>query len=123
MTAKCWRSRCRRISRLSRWNKHYDWEEIMTGYARLGVLALFLFSGASQAQVGEVVRIGVLADMSSLYSDLGGHGSVVAARLAVEDFGAAADRFKVEIISADHYNKPDVGLNIARAWIDVDKVD
>src|SRR5207237_507692 len=62
-------------------------------------------------------------DMSGTYSDLSGQGSVVAARMAVEDFGAAAKGMKVEIIGADHQNKPDVGSNVARTWLDVDKVD
>ena len=69
------------------------------------------------------MKIGVLTDMSSLYTDLAGAGSVLAARLAAEDFGAAAKGIKVEFISADHQNKPDVGSNIARQWYDVDKVD
>ena len=62
-------------------------------------------------------------DMSGLYSDITGNGSVVAARMAVEDFGATAKGMKVEILSADHLNKADVGSNIARSWIDVAKVD
>jgi len=62
-------------------------------------------------------------DMSGLYSDISGRGSVVAARMAVEDFGAAAKGMKVEILGADHQNKPDVGSNIVRSWIDLDKVD
>jgi branched-chain amino acid transport system substrate-binding protein len=70
-----------------------------------------------------VVRIGVLTDFSSLYADITGPGSVAAAKLAVEDFGAAAKGMKVEIVSADHLNKPDVGSNIASTWFDVDKVD
>ena len=70
-----------------------------------------------------VVKIGVLTDMSGLYSDITGPGSVVAAQMAVEDFGAKQKGMKVEIVSADHQNKPDVGTNIARTWIDVDKVD
>jgi branched-chain amino acid transport system substrate-binding protein len=78
----------------------------------------------ANAQVSDgVVRIGVLSDMSSLYADIGGPGSVAAARLAVEDFGAAKKGMKVEIVSADHQNKPDVGSSIARQWYDVDKVD
>src|SRR5262249_60714177 len=67
--------------------------------------------------------IGVMNDMSGTYSDLSGQGSVVAARMAVEDFGAAAKGMKVEIVGADHQNKPDVGSNVVRTWIDVDKVD
>jgi branched-chain amino acid transport system substrate-binding protein len=79
---------------------------------------------SAQAQVSDgVVKIGVLSDMSSLYSDIGGPGSVVAARMAVEDFGAAKKGMKVEVVSADHQNKPDVGSSVARQWYDVDKVD
>src|SRR5712664_3515993 len=78
----------------------------------------------AQAQISDgVVKIGVLSDMSSLYSDIAGSGSTVAARMAVEDFGAARKGMKVEILSADHLNKPDVGSSIARQWYDVDKVD
>ncbi|HEV3394833.1 MAG TPA: ABC transporter substrate-binding protein, partial [Xanthobacteraceae bacterium] len=84
-------------------------------------LAAALASGAAPAQTS--VKIGVLSDMSSLYADLAGQGSVVAARMAVEDFGAAQKGLKVEIVGADHQNKPDVGSNIVRQWIDVDKVD
>jgi branched-chain amino acid transport system substrate-binding protein len=69
------------------------------------------------------VKIGVLSDMSSLYSDIGGPGSVAAARMAVEDFGAAKKGITVEIVSADHQNKPDIGSGIARQWYDVDHVD
>jgi ABC-type branched-subunit amino acid transport system substrate-binding protein len=78
----------------------------------------------AQAQISDnVVKIGVLSDMSSLYTDLAGAGSVVAARMAVEDSGIEKRGVKVEFVSADHQNKPDVGSNIARQWYDVDKVD
>jgi branched-chain amino acid transport system substrate-binding protein len=87
-------------------------------------IAATLGAGAAQAQVSDgVIKIGVLSDMSSLYTDLAGVGSVLAARMAVEDFGAAKKNMKVEIVSADHQNKPDVGSNVARQWYDVDKVD
>ena len=87
-------------------------------------VALAAAAGAAQAQISDgVVKIGVLNDMSSLYADIGGPGSVTAARMAVEDFGAAKKGLKVEIVSADHQNKPDVGSQIARQWYDVDKVD
>jgi len=80
--------------------------------------------GAAQAQISDgVIKIGVLNDMSGLYADLSGMGSVVAARMAVEDFGAARKGMKVEIVSADHQNKPDVGSTVARTWYDTDKVD
>src|SRR6266480_149525 len=86
--------------------------------------ALAFAGGAAHAQVSDgVIRIGVLNDQSSLYADLAGQGSVIAARMAVEDFGAAKKGMKVEIVSADHQNKPDVGSAIARQWYDVDKVD
>ncbi|HEY5724434.1 MAG TPA: ABC transporter substrate-binding protein [Methylomirabilota bacterium] len=83
-----------------------------------------LAAGPSSAQMSDgIIKIGVLNDQSSLYSDLAGQGSVVAARMAVEDYGAAAKGLKVEIIFADHQNKADVGSAIARQWYDVDKVD
>jgi len=69
------------------------------------------------------VKAGVLNDRSGLYADLSGEGSVIAARLAVEDFKAADKGIKVEIVSADHQNKPDVGSTIARQWYDQDGVD
>jgi branched-chain amino acid transport system substrate-binding protein len=87
-------------------------------------MALALVTSSAQAQISDgVIKIGVLNDQSGTYADLAGPGSVVAARMAVEDFGAAAKGMKVEIVSADHQNKPDVGSNIARQWYDVDKVD
>src|SRR5467141_3057825 len=86
--------------------------------------SLAFTASLAQAQISDgVVKIGVLSDMSSLYSDIGGGGSVVAARMAIEDFGAAKKGMKVELLSADHLNKPDVGSSIARQWYDVDKVD
>src|SRR5438067_6462466 len=89
----------------------------------LGLVAL-VAAGPAAAQMSDgVIKIGVLNDQSSLYADLAGQGSVVAARMAVEDFGAEKKGMKVEIVSADHQNKPDVGSSIARQWLDVDKVD
>jgi len=86
--------------------------------------ALAFAASGAHAQVSDgVIKIGVLNDQSSLYADLAGQGSVIAARMAVEDFGAAKKGMKVEIVSADHQNKPDVGSAIARQWYDVDKVD
>jgi len=79
---------------------------------------------ASAAQAEDItVKIGVLNDMSSLYSDIGGQGSVIAAKMAIADFDPAAHGMKVELVNADHLNKPDVGSNIARQWFDVDHVD
>jgi branched-chain amino acid transport system substrate-binding protein len=87
--------------------------------------AVALFAGGAQAQqwTDGTIKIGVLNDMSGLYADLTGIGSVIAARMAVEDFGAAQKGMKVEIVGADHQNKPDVGSGIVRKWIDEDKVD
>jgi branched-chain amino acid transport system substrate-binding protein len=86
--------------------------------------AFGLGAAGAQAQISDgVIKIGVMNDMSGLYADITGPGSVVAAKLAVEDFGAAAKGMKVEIVSADHQNKPDVGSTVARTWYDVDKVD
>lgn len=77
---------------------------------------------AATAQA-EDVRIGVLNDRSGIYADLSGEGSVVAARMAVEDFDAAAKGINVSILSADHQNKPDVASTLARQWYDQDGVD
>jgi branched-chain amino acid transport system substrate-binding protein len=100
-----------------------DMKVINRSLLALSVGAL-LAAGSAQAQISDgVVKIGVLSDMSSLYADLDGAGSVLAATMAVEDFGAAAKGIKVEIISADHQNKPDVGSAVARQWFDTDKVD
>jgi branched-chain amino acid transport system substrate-binding protein len=71
----------------------------------------------------KIVKIGALSDQSGLYADLGGPGSTLAAQMAVEDSGLTAKGWKIDIISGDHQNKPDVGVNIARQWFDVDKVD
>ena len=87
--------------------------------------ALAATAGAAQAQISDgIVKLGVMNDMSGLYSDITGPGSVVAARMAVEDFQKTSKAgLKVEIVSADHQNKPDVGSTIARQWYDTDKVD
>jgi len=88
-----------------------------------GVL-LPLLAGTAAAQFsGNAIRIGVLSDMSSLYADGTGMGSVAAARLAVEDSGLERRGIKVEVLFADHHNKPDVGLTVARRWYDVEGVD
>src|SRR5436190_21391465 len=71
----------------------------------------------------KTVKIGVLNDMSSLYADIGGPNSVAAVKMAVEDSGLKAKGWNIEVLSGDHQNKPDVGVNIARQWIDAEKVD
>ena len=86
--------------------------------------SLSAMTAGAQAQISDgVIKIGVLTDMSGLYADVAGSGAVLAVKMAVEDFGAAAKGLKVEVLSADHQNKPDVGSTIARQWIDNDKVD
>ncbi len=86
--------------------------------------ALVVTAAPAHAQISDgIVKIGVLNDQSSLYADLTGQGSVVAARMAVEDFGAAAKGLKTEIIFADHQNKADIGSQVARQWYDAEKVD
>ena len=92
----------------------------------LAVAAALCFgSGMAQAQISDnVVRIGVLTDMSGAYSDLSGAGAVTAAKMAVEDFQAKEKPgFAIEIVSADHQNKGDISSNKAREWFDRDKVD
>jgi len=90
--------------------------------ATLALAAAAALTSAAQAE-DITVKLGVLNDMSSLYSDIGGQGSVIAAKMAVEDFNPAAHGMKVEIVNADHLNKPDIGVNIVKQWIDVDHVD
>src|SRR6202162_6025089 len=87
----------------------------------LAVAGLALATPASAQD--KTVKIGVLNDMSSLYADIGGPNSVLAIKMAVEDSGLLNKGWKVDVISGDHQNKPDVGVNIARQWIDNDKVD
>ncbi|CAL77066.1 MULTISPECIES: ABC transporter substrate-binding protein [unclassified Bradyrhizobium] len=80
------------------------------------------FAGSAFAD-DKVVKIGVLNDMSSLYADIGGPNSVAAINMAVEDSGLKAKGWTIEVISGDHQNKPDIGVNIGRQWIDTQKVD
>jgi branched-chain amino acid transport system substrate-binding protein len=92
--------------------------------AAVAALALATTTGTAQAEfTGGKIKIGVLNDQSGLYADIGGQGSVAAARMAIEDFGGSVKGTPVEVTFADHQNKPDVGSNIARQWYDVDQVD
>src|SRR5471032_1083383 len=88
----------------------------------LAALAVMLVCGTASAQQVNV-KIGVLSDMSSLYADIGGPGSISAAKLAIADYTKDHPNVKVEIVTGDHLNKPDVGTQIANQWFDVDKVD
>jgi branched-chain amino acid transport system substrate-binding protein len=87
-----------------------------------GASLVFAACGGALAQ-DKNVKIGVLTDNSGLYSDLGGAGSTLAAQMAIEDSGLVAKGWKIDLISADHQNKPDIATTIARQWIDVEKVD
>jgi branched-chain amino acid transport system substrate-binding protein len=87
----------------------------------LGTALAFAATGALAQDKN--IKIGVLTDNSGLYSDLGGVGSPLAAQMAIEDSGLAAKGWKIDLISADHQNKPDIATTIARQWIDVEKVD
>lgn len=85
-------------------------------------LGLSLVCGAGNASADKI-KFGVLTDMSGTFSDLSGAGSVEAARIAVEDFGGSVLGEKIEVVFADHQHKPEVALNIARQWFDLEGVD
>ncbi|MGJ4938944.1 ABC transporter substrate-binding protein [Bradyrhizobium sp. HKCCYLS1011] len=85
--------------------------------------ALSLGAGGAAFAGDKTVKIGALSDQSGLYSDLGGPGSTLAAQMAVEDSGLTGKGWKIDVISGDHQNKPDIGTSIARQWFDVEKVD
>ena len=89
-----------------------------------GVTLVAFTSGPVSAQFSDnLIKIGVLTDRSGIYSDINGEGSVVAARLAAEEFGNKVAGMPIEIITGDHQNKADIAANLARGWIDTDKVD
>jgi branched-chain amino acid transport system substrate-binding protein len=88
----------------------------------LAALAFAVASGNASAQQLNV-KIGVLTDMSSLYADATGQGSVIAAKMAAADFMKDHPNVKAEILVGDHQNKPDIGSQIANQWFDVDHVD
>ena len=92
---------------------------------RTAILSAAMVSAtAAYGQISDgIIKIGVMNDMSGTYADLAGPGSVLAARLAIEDLGDLVKGLKIEVVGADHQNKPDIGSNIVRQWIDVDKVD
>jgi branched-chain amino acid transport system substrate-binding protein len=97
-------------------------EDGMLRFATITAALFSLMSSPAGAEMNGTIRIGVLNDMSSVYAAFQGPGSLVAAQLAAEDFAKHSKR-KVEILSADHQNKPDIGAAIARQWFDVDGVD
>jgi branched-chain amino acid transport system substrate-binding protein len=95
--------------------------------AVLGFAAVLALTATASAQEvfssSNVVKIGVLTDMSGLYADIGGPGSVDAARMAIADFGGTMNGKRIELVSADHHNKPDLGAAIANQWFGIDGVD
>jgi branched-chain amino acid transport system substrate-binding protein len=96
----------------------------MKRFLLLGLVSLGLSTGIASAQIlGNSVKVGVLSDFSGPFSDQAGKGSLISAQMAAEDFAKESKGLKVEIISADHQNKPDVGSAIARRWVDQEQVD
>lgn len=87
------------------------------------IFALLLCGSTAFAQSKQTVKIGVLNDMSGIYRDLGGPGSVIAAKLAIEDYAKIDPNLKVELVSADHQNKPDIASSLSTKWFDTDGVD
>jgi branched-chain amino acid transport system substrate-binding protein len=100
-----------------------SWKRSLFGAALIAA-ALAGFPAAADAQIpGDKIKIGVLSDFSGPFADQVGKGSLVGAELAAEDFAKEAGGLSVEIISADHQNKPDIGVAIARRWVDEEGVD
>jgi branched-chain amino acid transport system substrate-binding protein len=92
--------------------------------AALVLTTSLVFGGAALAQtMDKVVKVGSLGDQSGLYQDIGGPGSTIAAQMAIEDSRLLAKGWKIDVISADHQNKPDIAVSIGKQWIDVEKVD
>ena len=94
----------------------------MLSFARVAALVVAISATPAFAEMNGTLRIGVLNDMSSVYADFQGAGSVLAAQMAAEDFAKTSKR-KIEILSGDHQNKPDIGANIARQWIETEGVN
>jgi branched-chain amino acid transport system substrate-binding protein len=99
----------------------YATRSLISGIA---AVSLSLIASQASAQIsGDVVRIGVLTDMNSIYADINGMGAVEAARMAVEDYGGTVRGKKIDLVFADTQNKPDIGVSVGGRWIDVDGVD
>jgi branched-chain amino acid transport system substrate-binding protein len=98
------------------------WKDTMKSLIRFALAFALLPCAVASAEMNGTLRVGVMNDMSSVYADFQGPGSVLAAQMAVEDFAKQSKR-KVEVLSADHQNKPDIGAGIARRWLDVEGVD
>src|SRR5574343_146996 len=108
------------------YNHHFE-EQTMKRKLIAAAVAATLAGGAGFAQAqklsGDSVKIGVLTDMSGVYADYGGPGAVAAAKLAVQDFGGKMFGKPIEVVNADHQNKPDIAKNVTQQWFDRDKVD
>lgn len=90
----------------------------------LSTVSLGLLAAPALAEISDgKVKIGILNDQSGVYADFGGRYSYEAARMAVEDFGGTVLDAPIEVITADHQNKPDIASNIARQWYDTEQVD
>ena len=87
------------------------------------MIACMLIVWAAPAGAADTVKIGILTDMSGVFSSIDGPGSVLAAQMAIEDFGGEVLGTKIDLVSADHQNKPDIGSAIATRWFDIDRVD
>jgi len=114
------------ITAAIRWDRRQVGRRVRLGVPlAMGLLLTTVIGvGAATAQISDdVVRIGVLNDQSNVYADLGGPGSVIAARMAIEDVGGKVLGKPVDILAADHQSKADIGASIARQWFDADKVD
>jgi branched-chain amino acid transport system substrate-binding protein len=97
--------------------------QLLAGIAGTALLAGLVIGPAAAEMTDGKVKIGVLNDQSGLYADLGGQGSVLAAQMAIEEFGGSVNGTPIELIFADHQNKPDIGSNLARQWYDTEQVD
>ena len=97
--------------------------QLQRGLAFVFAILAFGVANASAQVSDDVVKIGVLNDQSGLYADLGGPGSVTAARMAAEDAGGTVLGKPIEIVFADHQNKADIGVAVARRWFESEKVD
>jgi branched-chain amino acid transport system substrate-binding protein len=100
-------------------------KNLFIGILAAGFIAASVVApSVANAQISDnLVRIGVLGDLSGVYDDFGGPGNVVAARMAVEDAGGKVLGKPIDVVAADHQSKADVGAAIARQWFDADKVD
>src|ERR1700733_3253692 len=111
----------RRVIKYHARNKVFGEAEMKSGMLPAAIAACSLLLAVPAS--AQVVKIGILNDQSGVYADYGGKYSVEAARMAVEDFGDSVIGQKIEIVTADHQNKPDLAASIARRWYEVEGVD